>query len=202
MTARVSRVGILGGTFNPPHRGHVACAEQAHAQLELDRVVLVVAGRPPHKEVACDPGIEHRLTMCRLVAAPHDWLEVSELEADQTGPSYTITTLREINADRPGDELTLIVGGDMAFSLPSWEEPEAILELVELAVADRAGMPREAVLAQLQTLDGGDRAVFLDMPQLDVSSSLVRAEARAGQPIRKLVPDQIADYIEQRRLYA
>jgi nicotinate-nucleotide adenylyltransferase len=198
----VSRVGILGGTFNPPHRGHLACAGQARAQLDLDRVELVVAGRPPHKEIPGDPGVLHRLAMCRLAAAGCDWLSVSELEAGRPGPSYTITTLREIDANRPGDELTLIVGGDMAFCLPSWEEPEAILELAGLAVAERSGQRRDAVIGQLRRLRGGERAVFLDMPQVDVSSSQVRAAARAGRPIHHLVPDQVADYIEQRRLYA
>jgi nicotinate-nucleotide adenylyltransferase len=198
----VARLGILGGTFNPPHRGHLACAARAREQLELDAVVLVVAGRPPHKEVPDDPGAGHRLAMCRLAAAAGDGLGVCRLELDRPGPSYTITTLREIDATRPGDELTLIVGGDMAFSLPTWEEPEAILELAGLAVAERAGMGRELVLGQLRTLRGGERAVFLDMPQLDVSSSLVREEARAGRPLRHLVPDQVADYIVQRRLYA
>jgi nicotinate-nucleotide adenylyltransferase len=198
----VARLGILGGTFNPPHRGHLACAERARQQLELDRVLLVVAGQPPHKEIPDDPGPRHRLAMCRLAAAAGDGLGVSELELDRAGPSYTITTLREINAKRPGDELTLILGGDMAFSLPTWEEPEAILALAGLAVAERAGMRRDLVLEQLSALPGGERAVFLDMPALDVSSSLVREAARAGRPLRHLVPDQVADYIEQRRLYA
>jgi nicotinate-nucleotide adenylyltransferase len=198
----VGRVGILGGTFNPPHRGHLVCARRAREQLELDRVDLVVAARPPHKEVPCDPGVEHRLAMCRLAAGDADWLSVSDVEARRAGPSYTITTLREIDANRPGDELFLIVGADMAASLPAWAEPEAILDLAGLAVAERAGLRREAVVRQLSRLRGGERAVFLDMPNVDVSSSLVREEARAGRPIHHLVPDPVADYIEERRLYA
>jgi nicotinate-nucleotide adenylyltransferase len=196
------RIGILGGTFNPPHRGHLACAAQAREQLGLDAILLVVAARPPHKEVPEDPGVAHRLAMCRLAAGTADWVSVSDVEAERAGPSYTITTLREIHARRPGDELTLILGGDMASSLPTWEEPEAILGLAGLAVAERPGMSRESVLEQLRTLPGGEAAVFLDMPRLGVSSTLVRAEARAGRPIRHLVPDQVADYIEERRLYA
>jgi nicotinate-nucleotide adenylyltransferase len=165
-------------------------------------VALIVAGTPPHKDNADDPGPEHRLAMCRLAVDGVDGLCVSELELARAGPSYTITTLRQINANRPGDELPLIVGGDMAASLPAWEEPEAILELAGLAVAERSDARRDAVLEQLRTLPGGERAVFLEMPQLDVSSSLVRDEARAGRPIRHLVPDKVADYIEQWRLYA
>ncbi len=198
----MARVGILGGTFNPPHLGHLACARAAREQFGLDRVVLIVAARPPHKEVPADPGVGHRLAMCRLAAATAEGLEVSELEVGRAGPSYTITTLREIKANRPGDELTLIVGGDMAASLPTWEEPEAILELARLAVAERPGQRRADVLGQLATLRGGERAVFLEMSQSDVSSSAVREETRAGRPVRHLVPDQVADYIEQRRLYA
>jgi nicotinate-nucleotide adenylyltransferase len=161
-----------------------------------------VAARPPHKEIADDPGSGHRLAMSRLVAAAADGLCACDLELGRPGPSYTITTLREINDHRPGDDLTLIVGGDMAFSLPTWEEPQAILAMAGLAVAERAGMRREAVRERLRTLPGGERAVFLEMPLVDVSSSQVRDAARAGRPIRHLVPGQVADYIEQWRLYA
>jgi len=198
----VSRVGILGGTFNPPHLGHLQCARQAHAELQLDRVMMVVAAVPPHKEVPEDPGVEHRLAMCRLAADPEPWLEVSDLEARRPGPSYTITTLREIDARQPGDELTLIIGGDMALTLPTWHEPAAILALAKLAVAERSGMARSAVLDEVRRVAGGEHVRFLDMPRLDVSSSRVRQSARDGRRIRDLVPDAVADYIEERRLYA
>jgi nicotinate-nucleotide adenylyltransferase len=198
----VSRLGILGGTFNPPHLGHLLCARQARADLGLDRVLMVVAAVPPHKEIPEDPGVGHRLAMCRLVADGESWLEVSDLEARRPGPSYTITTLREIHADQPGDELNLIVGGDMASSLPTWHQPEAILELAGLAVAERSGMRRSDVLDRLRPLAGSDRVRFLDMPRLDVSSSLVRRRVRDGEEIRDLVPDAVAEYIHERRLYA
>ncbi len=198
----MSRVGILGGTFNPPHLGHLMCARQAHAQLSLDRLLIIVAAVPPHKEVPDDPGIDHRVAMCRLIADSEPWLEVSELEVGRGGPSYTITTLTEIHASQPGDELTLIVGGDMASTLPAWHQPEAILELASLAVAERSGMRRAEVVDQLRLLAGGENASFLDTPRFDVSSSQVRQRVRDGQEIRDLVPDAVADYIEQRRLYA
>jgi nicotinate-nucleotide adenylyltransferase len=197
----VARVGILGGTFNPPHLGHLRCATAAHVELSLDRILIVVAGVPPHKEIPADPGVEHRLAMCELVAGLEPWLEVSDTEARRPGPSYTITTLLEHHARQPGDELTLIVGGDMAMSLPTWHQPDAILSLASLAVAERSGVRRAEVLEQVR-LAGGDRVHFLDMPRLDVSSSLVRRRARDGQQIRDLVPDAVADYIQQRRLYA
>jgi nicotinate-nucleotide adenylyltransferase len=198
----VGRVGILGGTFNPPHLGHLRCARQAQAELGLERVLIVVAAVPPHKAVPDDPGVDDRLAMARLLAAAESWLEVCDLEARRPGPSYTITTLREIHARAPGDDLTLIVGGDMAAALPTWHQPQAILGLATLAVAERSGQRRSDVLDRLRPLDGAGRVHFLDMPRLDVSSSLVRRRVAGGEPIADLVPDAVADYIQERRLYA
>jgi nicotinate-nucleotide adenylyltransferase len=198
----VRRVGILGGTFNPPHLGHLMCARQAHDELGLDRVLIVVAAVPPHKDVPDDPGVDHRLAMCRLVGELEPWLEVCEAELRRPGPSYTITTLREIDANQPGDELTLIVGADMALSLPTWHEPAAILGLASLAVAERSGISRADVLDQVRRIGPDARLRFLDAPGLDVSSSVVRRAVGDGRQIRDLVPDAVADYIQERRLYA
>jgi nicotinate-nucleotide adenylyltransferase len=198
----LTALGILGGTFNPPHLAHMVCASEARAQLSLERVVLVPTGVPPHKPMADEPGRMHRLEMCRLAAGRHrDWLEVSAIEVDRDGPSYTVDTLRQIHAARPGDELTFIVGGDVAWSLPSWREPEAILELASVAVAERAGARREEVRARLDGLAGAERIRYIDVPRLDISSSALRRRVREGLPIDFLVADAVADYIEQRRLY-
>ena len=198
----MSAVGILGGTFNPPHLAHMVCASEARAQLSLARVLLVPTGVPPHKEMKDEPGRTHRLEMCRLAAAGHpDWLEVSAIEVDRDGPSYTLDTLVEINATRPGDELTFIVGGDMAWSLPSWHGPEKILELARLAVAERAGARREEVRAQLRGMAGAERIRYIDVPRLDISSSDLRRRVREGRPIDYLVLDSVADYIHREGLY-
>jgi nicotinate-nucleotide adenylyltransferase len=198
----LTAVGILGGTFNPPHLAHMVCASEARAQLRLERVMLVPTGVPPHKPMEDEPGPMHRLEMCRLAAGEHrDWLEVSPIEVGRDGPSYTVDTLREINARDPGDELTFIVGGDMAWSLPSWREPEAILELASVAVAERAGARREEVRARLAGMAGAHRISYIDVPRLDISSSALRRRVREGRPIDYLVPDAVAQYIEQRRLY-
>ena len=195
-------VGILGGTFNPPHLAHMVCASEARAQLGLDLVLLVPTGVPPHKPMDQEPGPRHRLEMCRLAAGGRrDWLAVSSIEIDREGPSYTVDTLREIHATYPGDELTFIVGGDMAWSLPSWREPEAILELASVAVAERAGARREEVRARLAGMAGAHRITYIDVPRLDISSSGLRRRVREGRPIDYLVADAVADYIEQRRLY-
>ena len=197
----MGRIGILGGTFNPPHVGHLICAQAAHEQLELDRVVLMPVSVPPHKEVEEEPGAEHRLEMCRLATAKDERLAVSRLELDRPGPSYTADTLRAIHESAPGDDLTFIVGGDMAHSLPTWREPEAVLELATLAVAARSGTGRADIEQRLAGLAGRERIRFFDMPRVDISSSDVRRRVRDGRPIRYLVPEEVVRYIGSEGLY-
>lgn len=197
----MARIGILGGTFNPPHVGHLVCAQEAFVQLDLARVVLMPVHAPPHKDVERDPGVEHRVEMCRLATAGDARFAVSQLEADRPGPSFTVDTLRAMRASDPEDELILIVGGDMAHSFPSWREPEEILRLATVAVAEREGATREDIAARLRPLHGGDRVTFFDMPRFDVSSSLLRRRVAAGLPIRYLVPDEVADYVAATGLY-
>ena len=198
----MARVGLLGGTFNPPHIGHLVCADQALAQLELDVVRLLPARLPPHKEVPADPGPEVRLALCRAAVAGSPRLAVCDLEVRRPGPSWTVDTLRVLDADAPGDQLTFIVGGDMARSLPTWREPETILALAELAVAEREDIRRREIAQALEALPAAqERVRFFEMPRLDVSSSWLRAQVAAGRPIRHLVPDAVAELIESRGLY-
>ena len=196
----MARLGLLGGTFNPPHIGHLVCAQQALAQLELDRVLLVPVYEPPHKGMEYDPGVEHRVAMCERAVEGDDRLAVSRVEAEVPGPSFTVDTLRRLHDRCRGDQLTFVVGGDMAFSLPTWREPEAILELAELGVAEREGVRRGDITERLSGL-ATDRVRFFDMPRLDVSSSLIRRYVAAGRPIRYLVPDPVVHYIATAGLY-
>ncbi len=195
------RVGILGGSFNPPHVGHLVMAQEAHAQLGLDRVVLMPVFVAPHKLLDDDPGPEERFELCRLATAKDERLEVSRLELDRGGPSFTVDTLREIHASTPGDELTFIVGGDMAHAFGAWREPEAVLELATLAVAEREGIVRRDIADRVSGLAGAERLAFFDMPRIDVSSSLIRRRVREGRPIRYLVPDDVARVIGARGYY-
>ena len=195
----MAQVGLLGGTFDPPHLGHLVCAQEALVQLELDRVLFVPAGTPPHKAIASDPGVEHRVAMCEAAVARDDRFGVSRADADREGPAYTVDLLRSLEG---ADEFTFIVGGDMAHSLPAWREPEAVLALARLGVAEREGVRRADVVERLAGLAGADeRVVFFDMPRLDISSSLIRRRAAAGAPLRYLVPDAVAEYIEREGLY-
>jgi nicotinate-nucleotide adenylyltransferase len=197
----VAAIGILGGTFNPPHLAHLVCAQEALAQCALDRVVLMPVSVPPHKEAEADPGGEHRYEMCRLASAKDERLAVSRLELDREGPSFTVDTLRAIHETAPGDDLTFILGGDMAHSLPSWHEPEAVLSLATLAVAERAGARRTEIEERLGDLSGGENVRFFAMPRIDVSSSDIRRRVREGRPIRYLVPEEVVQYIGAHGLY-
>lgn len=194
-------VGILGGTFNPPHVGHLLCAQEAYDRLGLDRVVLMPVHTPPHKEMWGDPGADERVALCRAAVAGDERFAVSTVEADHPGPSYTAATLRRIHAESPQDRLTFIVGGDMAASLPTWREPEEVLRLARLAVAERAGATRADIDERLRPLGGADRVTFFDLPRVDVSSTDVRRRVSEGRPIRWLVPDAVAERIAARGLY-
>jgi len=198
----VARVGILGGTFNPPHIGHLVCASEAATQLKLDRVLLTPVAVPPHKEARADPGAAVRLELCRLAVAGDERLGVCDLEVVRGGSSYTVDTLRELHARDPEDHLTFILGGDIALGLPAWHEPEAVLGLATLAVAERTGAARADVAERLAEAFGDLASLrFFDMPTIDVSSSEVRARIAAGRPIRYLVPDLVAARIDQGGLY-
>lgn len=196
------RLGILGGTFNPPHFAHLVCAQEAHRDLLLDRVVLIPARIPPHKRVEHDPGAEHRLAMCRLAAAGDDRLQVSDIELERDGPSFTVDTLTELTNRAPQDELVLILGGDIAAGLPEWKDPERVLDLATVAIAKRRGTTRGAVEEALDQLRGGNRARFFAMPRIGISSTMLRRRVAAGQPIRYFVPDQVEAYIQRHGLYS
>jgi nicotinate-nucleotide adenylyltransferase len=199
----VARVGILGGTFNPPHLAHLVCASEAASQLQLDRVLLTPVALAPHKDTAdVDPGPEARLRLCRLAVQGDERLDVCDMEIRRGGPSYTVDTLRELHARTPEDDLTFILGGDIALGLSSWHEPEAVLALATLAVAERSGAERRDVAGRLtESFPGLEPPRFFDMPRLDISSSQIRRRIAQGRSIRYLVPDPVAEHIARERLY-
>jgi nicotinate-nucleotide adenylyltransferase len=195
------RVGILGGAFNPPHIGHLVCAQEAVVQLELDRLVFVPVGRAPHRELEEDPGAEARLELVELAIADDARFAASRIEIDRQGPSYTADTLRELHEGAPDDELFLVLGGDQAAALPTWHEPETVLALARVAVVERISWSRNAIGIKLGRLPGAERIRYLDMPIIQVSSTAIRRRVAAGRPIRYLVPERAASYIEAHALY-
>jgi nicotinate-nucleotide adenylyltransferase len=195
-------VGVLGSAFNPPHLGHLALAQEALWQLGLDEVVLMPTGEAPHKRIVDDPGREQRLAMTRLAAADDSRFSVSTLEVDREGPSYTYETLRLLAEERGDTELVFVMGADAAVGLESWREPRRVVELARLAVARRAGVSDAEVGAVLRSLDAEGRATMLEMPQFGVSSSAVRERAAAGRPLRYLVPEAVARFVEEKGIYS
>ncbi|MBI2300577.1 MAG: nicotinate (nicotinamide) nucleotide adenylyltransferase [Armatimonadetes bacterium] len=193
------RIGVYGGTFDPPHVAHLILAERAREHLGLVRVVFVPCGTPALKPAAAAPP-EHRLAMLRLAVADRPEFAVDDLELRRDGLSYTVDTLRAIAVAAPGAQHWLILGADAVRDFERWREPAEILRLARLAVALRYGVdPAESTA----TLSEASRARVdpVPMPRLEIASSDVRAEVAAGRSIRYLVPDTVAAYIAKHRLY-
>jgi nicotinate-nucleotide adenylyltransferase len=159
------------------------------------------ARQPPHKELADDPGARHRFELCREAVSADPRFEVSDLEVLRDGPSYTVDTLSALHSQMPDSELFLIVGGDVAAGLPTWHEPERVLSLATLAVARRRGTTRKSIDDALAGLKGGERAEFFRMPRIGISSTDIRHRVQMQEPITYLVPDPVASYIDEHRLY-
>lgn len=196
---------MLGGSFNPPHGGHVRLAEEAVSGLELDRLVVIPAGRAPHKDEVDDPGAEIRLRMCEAAFAGLPRVEVSRIELDREGPSWTADTLGDLAAADPGAEFFLVLGEDMAASLDSWREPERIVSLATIAWAPRsgAGSPGEGRgrIAELVAGLGGGDVVELQMEPVDLSSTAVRESFLNGEGGTELVSGGVLEVIESLGLY-
>jgi nicotinate-nucleotide adenylyltransferase len=199
-----SSIGILGGTFNPPHVGHLALARHARDELGLERVALMPV-YAPHKASSNDPGPEHRLAMCRLATEDQPGISACSLEVRRGGPSFTADTLAEIHASHPQAELTFIVGADTARTLPSWHEPARVIRLARLAIAEREGAEYEQVLSALASIEGGAERLasphFLAMSPIEASSSMIRARVAEGAGIEDLVGRAVAGHIAEHRLY-
>jgi nicotinate-nucleotide adenylyltransferase len=205
------RLGVLGGTFDPIHHGHLLLAEQAREALSLDRVLVIPAGRPPHKPQSPITPYPERLRMCQLAVPPGGDLEVSELERGQDQPSFTVETLRRLRAGTSaGDELWLLLGSDSLPELPTWREPREILKLSRLAVYPRPGEEESPGAAaespaappdDLAALLAGCEVRYLDGPRIRLSSSEIRRRLRDGRTIRFLVPEAVRKYILAKGLY-
>ena len=185
------RLGILGGTFNPVHVGHLLLAEAAREQCGLDAVWFIPTATPPHKPAHRLLDGKTRLALIRLAIRGHPAFRASDLELRLGGVSYTLRTVREIRARFPKAQLFLILGSDM-LAVP-WYGLKALSRLCTFVVADRPGGGVRHQFPRMRTLS---------MPQLDISSSLIRAKLRRGESIRYLVPDAVAHYLTRYHLYA
>jgi nicotinate-nucleotide adenylyltransferase len=192
-------LGILGGSFNPPHVGHLIIASDAWTQLGLERVLFVPAAAPPHKHVADGVPGEVRLEMARLAVADDARFAVSSIEIDR-GLRYTLDTVTALQEAHPGHRLEFIVGSDSLLQFGTWHRPQAILAVCRLAVAFRPGDDRTAVAAA-RSRWGDGRVVLLDNVGIDLSSSRVRKRVRRGETIRYLVPPAVEEAIMELGLY-
>lgn len=176
-------------------------AQEAAAQLGLDQVLLVPAGRPPHRRIEPEPGPEVRLEMTRLATHGDELLAASGFEVEAGATSYSVRTLEALSERRSDAELHFLMGADVAAQLESWHRPERVLELARIAIAARPGTATDEARAALGRLGGADRAEIVRMPQLDVSSSELRRRIREHLPVRYLLPDAVAELIAERGLY-
>jgi nicotinate-nucleotide adenylyltransferase len=198
VTAR-SAVGLMGGTFDPIHVGHLAIAEEARDALGLDRIVFVPAGRPPHKPAEDVTAVQHRVAMVELAIAGNEAFELSRIEVDRPGPSYTVDTVEAL-ADAA--DLTVILSVETFAELPTWHEPERLFAAARVAVVPREGYPAPDPTWLAATFPGREsRVTYLEGPRLGLSSTALRARVAAGRSIRYLVPDAVEAYIVANRLY-
>ena len=185
-------IGLLGGSFDPVHHGHLIVAQVAREALGLDRLRFVPAREQPFKQGRHRSSADHRAAMLELAIRGASGFELERLELDRPGPSYTVNTLRELRAREPEEEFVLLLGADAAADLSDWRETDRIPELARLVVFARPGsaIPASRAIAEV-----------IEVPAIDISATEVRRRVSRGQPIRYWVPDSVEGYISRHRLY-
>lgn len=201
MTTATRRLGILGGTFDPPHCGHLALAENARAQLALDRVLFALAGQPPHKPQQPCATADQRTALVEAAIADNPAFAISRVDLDRPGPHYTVDMLALLQQQHPRAELFLLLGEDSLAQLLAWRDPRGIVRQARLAVMRRRGQEPDLAAIEQAIPDLASRLVWIDAPRLDIASSDLRRRVREGLPIRYLVPPPVEAYILTHHLY-
>ncbi len=192
-------IGLMGGTFDPIHVGHLAIAEEARDALGLSRIIFVPAGMPPHKRASDVTAVEHRVAMVALAIADNPAFELSRIEVERAGPSYTVDTVEALARDA---DVTVILSAETFAELPAWHEPERLFEAGCLAVVPREGYPAPDPDWLAETFPGREgRVSYLEGPRLGLSSTAIRARVAVGRSIRYLVPSAVEAYITANHLY-
>lgn len=190
------RKGILGGTFDPPHIGHVIVAEHVRTSLQLDTIIFVPAHTPPHKQGRAISSPDHRLAMVNLAVRENRSFAVSDMEIVRGGISYSVDTLKEMTQRFPGDEFYLLIGADNVAEFSTWKSPDAITRLSTVVVMTRPGFDAESARVILH-----DRFILCQVPEIDVTSSQIRERVLSGMSIQDLVPGAVEEYILREHLY-
>jgi nicotinate-nucleotide adenylyltransferase len=196
------RIGILGGTFDPIHIGHLILAEEAWFQLKLDRVYLVPAGDPPHKQDRRLTPVEHRLQMAQLATADSEYIRVSRIDADRPGPHYTADMVRLVQ-ERVGPtvETYFLMGLDSLRDLPNWYEARWLVDNCKVVALSRHDVELDWDYLNRALPGVQERVIILDMPELEIASHIIQRRVRNGQPIRYQVPRLVECYISEHQLY-
>jgi nicotinate-nucleotide adenylyltransferase len=198
---QVKRLGIFGGTFDPVHHGHLIIADELRYRLKLDHVLFLPAGRPPHKTDQDVTANEHRVNMLESAIGQDPHLDISYVDIENDGLSYTADSMREHQRRHPESEITFLMGQDSYRDLPYWHRPGELVQIVRLGVALRPGVvvDTEHIMHRIPEVEG--RVEFIDVPLIQIASSEIRRRVRAQEPIRYHVPALVDDYIRAHGLY-
>jgi len=198
----LAKIGIMGGSFDPIHYGHLAAAASAGQACGLDRVVFILNPRPPHKERADRREGEQRLHMLKLALADNPMFTVSTIEMERMGTVYTVDTLEELLRQDPESELYFILGADAALNLETWKQPERLLRLCQIIIVNRPDNPLDFSHMQPELIDLLERrSRRINIPGIGISSSAIRERIAVGESVRYMLPDPVWCYIEQHQLY-
>lgn len=197
------RIGIMGGTFNPIHMGHLILAEEAYQQMKLEKVFFMPSKQPPHKPNMIIAPQLHRKNMVSLAIKGNPHFELSTIELEREGVTYTADTLEILTSQNPEIQYYFIIGADSLFQLESWREPEKIMKLSSLLAASRYHLPEEELMAQIRylTKEYGAQISLLYMPCIELSSEFLRNQLKEKKEVRYYIPEAVSDYIKKNQLY-
>lgn len=200
-TTQGTRLGIIGGTFDPPHYAHLVLAQNGLVQLNLDRVLFVPAGHPPHKPDRPVTVVRHRVAMVEAAVAGNSAFLLSRVDVERPGPHYTVDMLAILQGEHPGATWFFLMGGDSLAEFITWRDPLGILRQTQLAVMRRPGWETDLASLEDEVPDIAERLTWLDAPHLEISGTDLRRRVAEGLPIRYLVPSSIERYVHEHHLY-
>jgi len=196
------RIGIFGGTFDPPHLGHLILAEEAHYQLKLDLVLWVPTSNPPHKPRKNISDIHQRLTLVNIAIQDNPHFEISTIEVDRSSPQYAVDTVRCLKKMKPKDEIIYLMGGDSLHNLHKWYKPRQFLDLCDgLGIMHRPGAKINLDIIEEQIPGIGQKIKYIDTPLIEISGSMIRKKIKSDLSYRYYLPEKVFKIIEQKNLY-
>ncbi len=197
------RIGLMGGTFNPIHTGHLIISEYIKEKFPLDKVIFVPSNNPPHKELEGIISASHRHNLAILATENNQDFEVSNIELERKGKSYTIDTIKEFKSLFPNDDLYFLIGGDTLFKLIEWHNIEELFQITNFIVIGRDGFSDDDILRKIKELKDkyGARIDFVDGPIIEISSTKIRENIEKSHSIKYLVPEKVEEYIYHNKLY-